>query len=251
VSLSETKDKDPQEESSMMIRALTLAAGLAAASSAHAGFVGWDMRVDQAATDAAQGVAALAGSTVYRMYAVFDDADNVIVNVFNANFSTTDGSTLWQTPAPFGSSVAPNAGFFGFEPTLQFDSFVTLNQLSTPTGTTTVTLDNDFAWSGNGVAAGGWFNSSPPNLLGASVQNGSVWETLVGQFTVIGGGSREIPGPTTNGDGRWSGLAGITFNKGIGTTTVQLADQGFIPTPGAMALFGIAGLTAARRRRSA
>ena len=232
-----------------MIRALTLAAGLAAASSAHAGFVGWDMRVDAAATSAAQGVAALAGATVYRMYAVFDDADNVVVNVFNANFSTTNGSTLWQTPAPFGGSVAPNSGFFGFDPTLQFDSFVTLNELSN-TGSTTVTLDNDFAWSANGVAAGGWFNSSPPNLKGASVQNGSVWETLVGQFTVVGG-TREIPGPTGNGDGNWAGLAGITFNKGIGTTTVQLADQGFIPTPGAMALFGLAGLTASRRRRSA
>ncbi|MFG0275645.1 MAG: hypothetical protein ACF8QF_11355 [Phycisphaerales bacterium] len=233
----------------MMIRALTLAAGLAAASSAHAGFVGWDMRVDSAATAAANGVAGLETATVYRMYAVFDDGGNVVVNVFNANFGTTDGSTLWQTPAPFGGTVAPNAGFFGFDATLQFDSFVTLGELSN-NGTTSIAPDADFAWAANGVAAGGWFNNNPPNLLGESVQNGSVWETLVGQFTVLGG-TRDLPGPTGNGDGRWEGLASITFNQGIGTATTQLADQGFIPTPGAMALFGIAGLTASRRRRSA
>jgi hypothetical protein len=249
VSLSETKDKDPQEESSMMIRALTLAVGLAAASSAHAGFVGWDMRVDADATANAQGVAGLAGATVYRMYAVFDDADNVVVNVFNANFSTTNGGTLFQSGPPFGGNVAPNSGFFGFDATLRYDSFVTIGEESN-LGSTSVITDPDFAWAAGGVAAGGWANSSPPNLLGASVQNGSVWETLVGQFTVLGG-TREIPGPTTNADGNWNGLAGITFNKGIGTTTVQLAEQGFIPTPGAMALFGIAGLTASRRRRSA
>lgn len=239
----------------MMIRALTLAAGLAAASSAHAGFVGWDMRVDAAATADAQALGIGGGSaTVYRMYAVFDDAGNKLLNVFNANFETTDGSTLYQDS--FGGDLAPTASFIGLVPTLAYDSFVTINRLfsdanSTPPITDTTSLDPNFQFTTNGLTNNsGWFNSSPPNEQGLAVQNGSVWETLVGQFTVIGGTAPVIDGPTSNADGRWFGAAALTYNDASGATQ-QFFSQGFIPTPGAMALFGLAGLTAGRRRRSA
>jgi hypothetical protein len=231
----------------MMIRALTLAAGLAAASTAHAGFVGWDMRVDVGATADAQALGgALAGATVYRMYAVFDSEGDKVLNVFNADFATTDGSTLYQDT--FGGNVAPNAAFVAVFPTLAFDSFVTINEL-TNGGSTSIATDPDFAFTTNGVV-GGWFNSNPPNNQGATVLNGSVWEALVGQFTVVGGTGALIDGPTGNTDGRWFGQASITYNDATGATQ-QFAGQGFIPTPGAVALFGLAGLTAGRRRRSA
>lgn len=233
-----------------MIRALTVAATLAAAGSAQAAFVGWDMRVDADATASAQAVGgALSDAVVYRMYAVFNQAGQVLLNVFDANISVSSG-TLFQAGAPFGGDVAPNSGFFGFDQTLQWDSFVTINELSN-TGSTSVNLDPDFAWASNGVAAGGWANSNPTNLKGAAVFNADFarWETLVGQFTVVGMGARDLPGPTFNGDGNWFGLAGITWNMGIGTETFQLFEQGFIPTPGSMALFGLAGLAAIRRRR--
>lgn len=224
-----------------MIRALTLAAGLAAASSAHAGFVGFDMRVDADATANAQALGGgLAGAVVYRAYAVFDTAGDKVLNVFNADWATTNGGTLYQDG--FGGNFAPQASFIGLVPSLRYDSFVTLNLL---TDNTSVSGDPDLAFTANGVA-GGWFNSNPPNNLGLTVANGSVWETLLGQFTVVGG----TRAATGNGDGNWFGQASLTWNDASGATQ-QVFDQGFIPTPGAMALFGLAGLTAGRRRRSA
>ena len=231
----------------MMIRALTLAAGLAAASSAHAGFVGWDMRVDVGATADAQALGGtLADATVYRMYAVFDTAGDQVLNVFDANFATTDGSTLYQDAG--GTNVAPSDFIVGIVPTARYDSFVTLNLL---TENTTVSTDANFTFTSNGLTNNsGWFNSNPPNELGLTIQNGDVWETLVGQFTVLGGTGAVVAGPTANVDGRWFGAASISYNDATGAT-IQEFQAGFIPTPGAMALFGLAGLTAARRRRSA
>lgn len=240
----------------MMRNALiTVAAGaaLGAAGFAHAGWVGMQMRFDEGATIGAQAVGgSLAAAQVYRMYGVFDSADDVVVNVFNVNFGTTNSSVLFQSPAPFGGDTAPNSGFFGFDPTLPYDSFVTMNELSN-LGSTTVTLDNDFAFGADGVAAGGWFNSSPPNLIGQAQFNSQTgfYEVLLGQFTLA----------SVTEEGAWIGNGGITFNQGIGTTTTQLPTwaPGFVglqsdpiviyPTPGAAALFGLAGLAGVRRRR--
>ncbi|MFG0275644.1 MAG: hypothetical protein ACF8QF_11350 [Phycisphaerales bacterium] len=222
----------------------------------HAGWVGMQMRFDEGATIDAQAVGgSLAAAQVYRMYAVFDEAADVVVNVFNVNFGTTNGSTLFQTPAPFGGDTAPNSGFFGFDPTLPYDSFVTLNEQSN-TGSTTLATDADFAFSANGVADGGWFNNNPPNLLGQSQFNSQTgfYEVLVGQFTL----------ESVSESGFWLGNGGITFNQGIGTTTTQLSSWApgipgglasdpivIYPTPGSGALLALGGIAgaAARRRR--
>jgi hypothetical protein len=230
---------------------VTAVVGAALVGTARAGFVGMDMRFDEAATLDARAVGgALAAAQVYRLYAVFDDPGNVLLNVFNVNLNADNGSTLFQTPGPFGGDTAPNSGFFGFDATLPYDSFVTMNELSN-LGSTTVTLDNDFAWGASGVAGGGWFNSSPPNLLGQSVQNGSVYEVLLAQFT--------LESVTTSG--YWVGTGGVTFNQGLGTTTTQLSwggapggDPTIVPyppppAPGPASLLAIGGVGAALRRR--
>jgi uncharacterized protein (TIGR03382 family) len=233
----------------MMIRAFTVAATLAAAGSAQAAFVGFDMRLDADATASAQAVAGLGDAQVYRMYAVFSQAGQVLLNVANMNFNVQSG-TLFQSPAPFGGNLAPNSGFFGFDATLQWDSFVTINELSN-TGSTTIAVDPDFAWTSTGVAAGGWFNSNPPNQQGLAGFNADFghWETLLGQFTVIGMAARNVEGPNSSRDGNWFGLGTAIWNTGIGTETFVVENAGFIPTPGSMALFGLAGLAAIRRRR--
>jgi hypothetical protein len=237
---------------------ITLVAGasLGVTGFASAGWVGMQMRFDEGATIGAQAVGgSLAAAQVYRMYGVFDSADDVVVNVFNVEIGTTNSSVLFQSPAPFGGSVAPNSGFFGFDATLPYDSFVTMNELSN-LGSTSVTLDNDFAFGADGVADGGWFNTNPPNLLGQAQFNSQTgfYEVLLAQFTL----------ESVSEPGIWFGNGGITFNQGIGTTTTQLSTWApgipggltsdpivIYPTPGAGALLAIGGmLGAARRRRS-
>lgn len=229
-----------------------LAAALAGAGSAHAAFVGWDMRVDADATAAAQAIwtGVLADATVYRMYGVFNEAGQVLLSVSNANFNVSSG-TLYQEPPPVGGDTAPIPGFFGpFLGTHLYDSFVTINELTSVA--TAVLVDSDFAWSSTGVAAGGWFNSNPANQQGTAQFNAAtgLYVTLVGQFTVLGmDGTRNLPGPTTNADGAWFGMASVTWNTGEGSETFHAFDQGFIPAPGSMGLLALAGLAAMRRRR--
>ena len=109
-------------------------------------------------------------------------------------------------------------------------------------------LDPNFG--GNNAAApgvnGGWFNSSPPNLNG---QVGNV------------AGNDETPEPDSFGLGVFIGrfaydgdfdltdsTLAVTWNQGLGTPGEQGRFTVNIPAPGAMALFGLAGFAARRRR---
>ena len=85
----------------------------------------------------------------------------------------------------------------------------------------------------------GWYNSSPPSGIGRSMSldtlNGD-FGVFIGRFAVEGTQSFDLEG--------W---ISVTWNDGVGSTPEQA--QFFIPTPGAFALLGMAGLTTCRRRR--
>ncbi|MHC4977075.1 MAG: hypothetical protein ACYTF7_10800 [Planctomycetota bacterium] len=205
----------------MNIRALTIAAGLVAAGSANAALIGFEARS--------------IGDTGYgerfEIYALFDEA-SVILNVFDAAW-VSDGN-FHQSGAPFGSDTAPNSGFFSFDPSLPSDSFVTIGVTDSAVSTD-ISTDPAFVFGANTVS-GGWFDGDPGSQDGAT---DGANEVFLGQLTIVGG-ARGDSGPM-------SGTAGVTFFDAGGGTVQQVG--AFVPTPGAMALFGLAGLTAGRRRR--
>lgn len=145
--------------------------------------------------------------------------------------------------------MAPHnlGAIFDTEALQRADSFVTIGGFDAA-GLQTVGagggtgLDPNFG--GNTAAApgdlAGWFNSSPPSLNGrvqAQAALGGRLGVLIGRFSSL----EETPSVLTGGFS-WS----FTWNQGLGTQ----ARQGtyFFPSPGAIALFGIAGLGHRRRR---
>ncbi len=250
-----------------MIRTLSVCAGVALATSvASATFLGIELRTDPI-------VNASATSTindgqqyhVLRMFAVFDSADEVLsvgqpddITGFGVQAS---GGAFFQTPGPFGADTAPNSGFFAIPgaETLPYDTFVSLGITDSSGGDSTL-LDGDFGFedlsagdSLDDFIRGGWANSDPTNTQGETIPSGGAFETFLGQFTITGMSSAILPG----------GPAMLVENNALDgelTVFVQIPGGGVtpftvnftsVPTPGATALFGIAGLTFSRRRRSA
>ncbi|MCE2863949.1 MAG: hypothetical protein LW690_16040 [Opitutaceae bacterium] len=127
-----------------------------------------------------------------------------------------------------------------------FDSWLTIG--GTATATNTSNADPSWPAAGGGwnradlpqVNEIGWFNSSPPNNQGrVGVGGNSATSVKLGQF-ILSANDTTI---------RTYSLR-IAYNNGAGGG-VQFVDSTFtlcIPTPGAIALLGLAGLTQRRRR---
>ncbi len=241
-----------------MIRTLTVIAGLAAAGAANAAFVG-GLLAENATNSAASSATANGASRVYELFIVFDEADDILNSIGNANFASTDGSNLIQTGV-FGSVQDTdgdlNPGAWGFVPESQWDSYVGIG--GPFPGASATTTDPDFAFSANGVA-GGWFDvpgtgGSRQGVAGNGVDlGGGLWGVFAGQFVLEGAGG-------VRGDGTIG--AGYIHSLGFeGVLDVNWIDQAGgnnnavngvvvgVPAPGAAALFGLAGITAGRRRR--
>ncbi len=225
-----------------MIRTIAMAAGLAVgASAANAAFLGATIvEGDSAGASAVLGQAA----TVLNIYAAFDGAGdgqaNTVVSTSFVNINLLSG-TFYQDA--FGGVTPPNAAFFPLAPSLQYDSFGTIGApdnsgpgaaISTEPGT------------GEGATnySGGWFNSNPPNGVGAASVDlgGGQFGTLLFQLTIIGGSEQGAQTITELISGSMS-----VFTQGDGVAVENFVK--FVPTPGALALFGVAGLAATRRRR--
>jgi hypothetical protein len=83
----------------------------------------------------------------------------------------------------------------------------------------------------------GWFNSSPPNLQGrVGVAPNTATQVKLAQFVVSQ--SADCPRFTLR----------IAYNNGQGGGVVFAAGEILCPTPSAIALLGLAGLTGRRRR---
>jgi hypothetical protein len=204
----------------MKMYVLAGAAALAVSGFASAGFVG--MVVENEVID---------GKSVFRVYAEFNSANDVVLSVFGVanipvggffNSDFAGGSWAPQFTAPGAGAV---------------DSFVTIGGAPGFANSTQA----DPTWGGAGFNqpgipnGAGWFNSNPPNLQGKV--NPATLRTLIAQFSFAGE-------PVT-----FTSPIVVAFNQGLGTPT-QFSQGAFfvVPTPGAIALLGLAGLAGRRRR---
>ena len=241
-----------------MIRTLTIAAGLAVAGAANAAFVG-GMFVENAASSAASTATVNGASRVYELFIVFDEADDILNSIGNADFSSIDGNNLIQTGV-FGSVQDTdgdlNPGAWGFVPESQWDSYVGIGGPFPGAGSTST--DPDFGFSATGVM-GGWFDvpggdGSRQGVAGNGVDlGGGLWGVFAGQFVLEGAGDAGARGNMIgNGNIFSDGFAGqldVNWLDAAGGANNAEAGVRIVPAPGAAALFGLAGLTAGRRRR--
>ena len=178
----------------------------------------------------------MAGQTTIRVYADIDpgELDAVYGDGDNALSVNSDGG-FYQNP--LGGYGTPNAALFGFFPSLEFDSFVTIGLLD-DAGDAMMDIGIDWTgfesggniWTDNGT----WF--ATPDQAQVLDVNGQV---LIGQFTVADGdhvfGTLNLQGKEADATTNWNAL-GVNFDSAI-------------PAPGAIALLGLAGIAARRRRK--
>jgi hypothetical protein len=212
-----------------------LLAGLAAtavAGSASAGFVGMNVVSSQVT----QGADTF---YVFKVYAKFNNANDTVLNAYGMNtlpagsFNHNDflsGGVNSNVAGTWSPSLV-SAGTVGI------DSWCTIGGNQADFGNTTAADPGWGApsWNQAGIPANaGWFNQNPPNLQGRV--NATTLQTLLAQF-VFRNTITAFTTPIT-----------IGFNQGLGTTS-QFANGSFsVPTPGAIALLGLAGLAGRRRR---
>ena len=189
---------------------------------------------------------------VQDLYMSSDDAADVLLNVYNLQLAAEAQVSYFQSFTGTGWLPTNLGGPFDTATLRSADSFVTLGGFEQDTlrpeqapGSGDGTgLDPDFGGSNANYPNefGGWYNSSPPSLNGqvgqvAAVNGGFGLGVLIGRFAYDGDFSLE--GSTL--------LA--TWNQGLGTPAEQVTEDFVVtPTPGALALLGLAGFTSRRRR---
>ncbi len=225
-----------------MNRALIVTSALACAANANAAFIGAAVvEGDSAGASAVLGQAA----TVLNVYATFDGIGdgsvNTVVSTSFVNINAVSG-TFYQDA--FGGLTPPNAAFFPLAPTLQYDSFGTIGAPTNAGPGAAISTEPGTAASDTNFS-GGWFNSNPPNAVGgASVDLGNgTFGTLLFQFTLLGLGETGANAVSELLSGSFS-----VYTQAPGEA-IENPVKLIVPTPGAMALFGVAGLATLRRRR--
>jgi len=178
--------------------------------------------------------------TVVDLWMEFDDANDILLNVYNFNDANL-GTTYYQSFT--GATWLPNNLGVPFETdALRLaDSFVSIGGGGDQGPANGTGLDPNFGGTGAAGpgANGGWYNSDPGNPIGAVVAT-DVTSTGLGVFI----GRFSINGGDLNMEG---GFGEATWNQGLGTDGQQ-AGFVIVPAPGAIALLGLAGLAGRRRR---
>jgi hypothetical protein len=193
---------------------------------------------------------------VYNLYARFNGATDTLLNAFNWNaidgaacnsfyhkdLSDSNSSTLMTAFGTWAPQLTGNA-----TTNRPFDSFLSIGATNGATsgtaGDPSWSTASAAGWTVPGLPTGynvGWFNSSPPNLQGRVGVAGNTADSVrLGQFVL----ARDFTAGNFN--------LKIGYNSGIAGAAVQFYEGSFflgVPTPGAIALLGLAGLTGRRRR---
>ena len=171
-------------------------------------------------------------------YQIFVDVDagdqlNAVYGDSENGLSISTDGMFYQNPYGQATVAGMNPAFFPIFPSLMYDSFVTIG-LETSVGNAMLDIGIDFT----GFEAGGAITTDNGSWF-ATPDDSQVYEVdgrvLIGQFTVADGvfGTINLQGKNADGS-NWS-ATGVNFNT--------------IPAPGALALLGVAGIVARRRRK--
>jgi MYXO-CTERM domain-containing protein len=177
----------------------------------------------------------------YRLYANLDAGARVDAVYGNAQGTlevSVDGGSMYHNANGGPTSKEINSNFFGFVPSMEWDSYVSIGALyqdGNPFDSNNLNnIGVDWAaWEGGGDLVtdnGSWF-VTPDDAQGGEV-NGQVF---IGQFTIDAGtivGQVNLQGKDADGN---------TWNE-VGAS--------WVPAPGALALLGLAGVAGRRRRRA-
>ena len=196
------------------------------------------------------------GFSQVQVFANFSHADNVFLNIYNADISAAGGFNQSDFTNLTGGSGSWDQGQSADLPALGIDSALD----SFVTGADSITLDPEF---GAGVGTtipvnAGWYNGNPNNAVTGNFAQispidpedpfydpsfvSSVYQVFVGQFVVA-----------SDVLDTFSFTASIGYKENADTTTTLFgggtsSESFVIPAPGALALLGLGGLMARRRR---
>lgn len=241
-----------------MVRTLAFAVGLSiSAHSALGEFVGIEF---VEGNSAAASIAIGANAITFQLFAVFDglggnllstgaNLDNTVLLTGFIDINTTGPATFFQEDPPFGSDFAPKSSLFGSNPTLQYDTYATIGVSDGDDPRASSIAQNQNTMTTTHIG-GTWLHSNPLNNAGSAVANANLstgFGTLLFQMTIL----------TNGGAGNFNDINSLVTGT-FSVFTQALPPVGFtqhpvvitsVPTPGAMGIFGIAGLVAIRRRR--
>ena len=181
----------------------------------------------------------------------YDNADSHMLNVLDTNITANGFGNFYQNDLT-GSGSGANGSW---KPSFSFDipgtansgidSFVTIGGgVGTQAATNVTTPDPNLGAALNNAIFNdnvGWFLNPPTSTQGDVL--GSDYEVWIGRFAVTGDQARD------NASFGVAGTIGYNYGQGTGSFSADI-DGGFsyIPAPGALALIGLGGLCARRRR---
>lgn len=179
---------------------------------------------------------------VTNIYVRFTELDDRLLSIGFSVMNTKNGSNFHQDP--FGTNTAPSKALIAIFPSLAFDTFITIGLKSDPgpPNPDTTSPDPDFVMGLTRIT-GGWFHAVDAGQGNASSYpmnpDGTFW-ILIAQLTV----------DNKPGNGVFGSMI-VSWQEAIGQG-VQTPSGSFdnqVPSPGALALLGLAGLMGAHRRR--